>query len=152
MRWSESNLVLPADCGGEELLSRFLSLRGLAGSAEQENFLRPRLSSLGAPEELPGMAEAVALLAQTVQEKKRVLIFSDYDVDGIVSATVMKLFLTALGLQEVRTFLPDRQQEGYGLTQAGLDRALGQGTMPEVVLLAPALPARTALAVPACKS
>lgn len=134
MRWSESNLVLPADCGGEELLSRFLSLRGLAGSAEQENFLRPRLSSLGAPEELPGMAEAVALLAQTVQEKKRVLIFSDYDVDGIVSATVMKLFLTALGLQEVRTFLPDRQQEGYGLTQAALDRALGQGTMPEVVL------------------
>ncbi|NBR96349.1 MAG: hypothetical protein EBT48_01885, partial [Verrucomicrobia bacterium] len=134
MRWSESTLVLPADCGGEELLSRFLSLRGLTEEPAQENFLRPRFSSLGAPEELPGMADAVALLAQTVLEKKRVLIFSDYDVDGIVSATVMKLFLTALGLQEVRTFLPDRQQEGYGLTQAALDRALGQGARPEVVV------------------
>jgi single-stranded-DNA-specific exonuclease len=134
MRWSDSPLVLPSECGGIDLLSRFLEMRGIPAGAAQENFLRPKLSSLKSPEEIPGMADAVEILFQAIQAKKRVLIFSDYDVDGIVSATVMKIFLTALGLENVRTFLPDRQQEGYGLTMAALDRALAQGFVPEVFI------------------
>lgn len=134
MHWSNSQLVLPPECGGVELLARFLSLRGLTESAEQESFLRPRLASLATPEELPGISDGVEFLGKVVAEKKRVLIFSDYDVDGIVSATLMKLFLRAQGVEEIRTFLPDRQKEGYGLTMAALDRALGAGFIPEVFL------------------
>jgi single-stranded-DNA-specific exonuclease len=134
MRWSDSPLVLPSECGGVELLSRFLEMRGIPAGVAQENFLRPKLSSLEAPEEIPGMDDAVEILFQVIQAKNRVLIFSDYDVDGIVSATVMKIFLAALGLENVRTFLPDRQQEGYGLTMAALDRALAQVFVPEVFI------------------
>jgi len=134
MRWSDSHLVLPSECGGEELISRFLSFRGFSVGVDQENFLRPRLASLAAPEELPGISDGVEFLSEAIQGKKRILIFSDYDVDGIVSATLMKLFLQSQGSGEIRTFLPDRQKEGYGLTMEALDRALGQGFVPEVFL------------------
>ena len=134
MRWSDSHLVLPSECGGEELISRFLSFRGFSVGVDQENFLRPRLASLAAPEELPGISDGVEFLSEAIQGKKRILIFSDYDVDGIVSATLMKLFLQSQGSGEIRTFLPDRQKEGYGLTMGALDRALGQGFVPEVFL------------------
>jgi single-stranded-DNA-specific exonuclease len=109
-------------------------MRGIPAGVARENFLRPKLSSLESPEEIPGMADAVEILFQAIQAKKRVLIFSDYDVDGIVSATIMKIFLTSLGLENVRTFLPDRQQEGYGLTMVAMDRALAQGFVPDVFI------------------
>ncbi len=134
MRWTDSPLVVPSQCGCEELLTRFLEMRGIPAGAAQENFLRPKLSSLESPEEIPGITDGVELLFETIQGKKQVLIFSDYDVDGIVSATVMKLFLTASGLESVRTFLPDRQQEGYGLTKAAMERALAAGSPPEVFI------------------
>jgi len=96
--------------------------------------LHPRLSDLGNPEGIPGMPDAVELLAQVISKKGKVLIFSDYDVDGIVSAAVMKIFLTALGLSSVRVFLPDRKQEGYGLTLAALQRARDGGVPPDLFI------------------
>ncbi|MCX6935420.1 MAG: DHH family phosphoesterase, partial [Verrucomicrobia bacterium] len=100
----------------------------------QECFLHPRLADLGNPEVIPGMGDAVELLAGFIAGKKKILIFSDYDVDGIVSAAVMKIFLTALGVAEVRVFLPDRKQEGYGLTEAALQRALESGVTPDLFI------------------
>ena len=134
MRWTESQFVLPPECDGEELVRRFLTHRGFPEASAQENFLRPRLASLQPPEDLAGMKDGVEFLTEAIEGKKRILIFSDYDVDGIVSATIMKLFLSAQGCPEVRTFLPDRQQEGYGLTVAALDRALSQGEKPDVFI------------------
>lgn len=134
MRWSNTSETLPAQSGKDELLLRMLEKRGFAAGTAQESFLHPRLSDLGNPEGIPGMPDAVELLAQVISKKGKVLIFSDYDVDGIVSAAVMKIFLTALGLSSVRVFLPDRKQEGYGLTLAALQRAREGGVPPDLFI------------------
>ena len=133
MRWAESTERLPPDLGAHALLARMMEKRGISG-ADQNSFLRPKLADLCDPEGIPGMCEAVEILNQVIQGNKRILIFSDYDVDGIVSAAVMKLFLVAMGMSEVRTFLPDRRKEGYGLTAAGLQRALEEGSPPDLFI------------------
>ena len=76
------------------------------------------------------MPEGIALLRAHLNQKSGILIYSDYDVDGIVSATILRLFLQALGAGEVRHFIPDRKTEGYGLTAAGVERALSSGSKP----------------------
>jgi single-stranded-DNA-specific exonuclease len=133
MRWTESTERLAPDLGAHDLLSRMMEKRGILTS-DQESFLRPKLADLCDPEEIPGISEAVEILADAIGGNKRILIFSDYDVDGIVSAAVMKLFLVAMGMSEVRTFLPDRKQEGYGLTEAGLQRALEGSSAPDLFI------------------
>jgi len=131
MRWAESIERLAPDLGAHDLLARMMERRGITTS-DQESFLRPKLADLCDPEGIPGISEAVEILARAIDKNQRILIFSDYDVDGIVSAAVMKLFLVAMGITEVRTFLPDRKQEGYGLTEAGLKRALDEGSTPDL--------------------
>jgi len=133
MRWAESTERLAPDLGAHALLARMMVKRGIS-SYDQESFLRPKLADLCDPEGIPGISEAVEILAHAIEKNQRILIFSDYDVDGIVSAAVMKLFLVAMGMSEVRAFLPDRKQEGYGLTQAGLQRALEGGPAPDLFI------------------
>ena len=131
MRWAESTEKLAPELGADALLSRMMERRGITGS-DQDSFLRPKLADLCDPEGITGISEAVEMLTRAIDKNQRILIFSDYDVDGIVSAAVMKLFLVAMGIGEVRTFLPDRKQEGYGLTEAGLKRALDEGSPPDL--------------------
>ena len=133
MRWAESTERLAPDLGAHALLARMMVKRGIS-SSDQESFLRPKLADLCDPEGIPGISEAIEILAHAIEKNQRILIFSDYDVDGIVSAAVMKLFLVAMGMSEVRAFLPDRKQEGYGLTQAGLQRALEGGPAPDLFI------------------
>lgn len=118
----------------EEVIFQLLERRGFPVGPEREHYLRPKLAHLAAPEDVAGMGEGVELLRRHVQSGSRVLIYSDYDVDGIVSASVMRLFLQALGVNSVRHFIPDRKTEGYGLTLAGVERALGTGPQPDLFL------------------
>lgn len=111
-----------------------LERRGLAEGSLREQFLRPKLAHLCAPEEVAGMAVGIELLQRHIRAKSRMLIYSDYDVDGIVSATVFRLFLSALGSEGVVHFIPNRKAEGYGLTSAGLERALSSGPKPDLFI------------------
>ena len=111
-----------------------LDRRGLDAGSLREHFLRPRLAHLTAPEEIAGMDQGISLLQLHLKKQSRILIYSDYDVDGIVSATVLRLFLKALGTEQVRNFIPDRKTEGYGLTSAGLERALLSGPKPDLFI------------------
>ena len=63
MRWSSTSETLPPQSGKDELLLRMLEKRGFAAGTAQESFLHPRLSDLGNPEGIPGMPDAVELLA-----------------------------------------------------------------------------------------
>ena len=76
--------------GPGQLIDQILGKRGLASGPEREAFLQPKLSNLSAPEEIPGMAAATALLQQHLQAKSPMVIYSDYDVDGITSASVFR--------------------------------------------------------------
>ncbi len=95
-------------------------------------FLDPRLADLADPFLLPGMRTAVKRLWQAIDGGETIAVFGDYDVDGVTAAALLVRVLAALGGQ-VRPFIPDRLDEGYGLSSEALDRCLAE-CGPQVVV------------------
>ena len=115
------------------LLAQCLLNRGFSEPAEISNFLEPRLKQLADPFLLPGMAAAVERLFQARERKEPLVIFGDYDVDGVTSTALLVETLRALGL-EANAYLPHRMDEGYGLSQEGVENCLKK--FPVTLLLA----------------
>lgn len=114
---------LRADAGVSAFLAEILIQRGIARAGDCDAFLHPALRSLSAPELLPGMSAAVERLLQAIDRGERVVLYGDYDVDGISSLAIMHRVLAAFGL-DAPCFLPLRREEGYGLSEAGLARCV----------------------------
>ncbi|MES2709243.1 MAG: single-stranded-DNA-specific exonuclease RecJ [Verrucomicrobiota bacterium] len=115
------------------LVRRLLAQRGIRGGEDAERFLHPKLRELGDPLLLPDMEKAVVRLLRAVDSREAVVLYGDYDVDGVTSLTLLHTLLKAYGL-EVRCFLPLRMEEGYGITHDGLERCLSEG--PATLLVA----------------
>ena len=98
------------------LLAQCLLNRGLSEPAAIAAFLQPRLKQLADPFLLPNMAAAVERLLQARQRNESLVIFGDYDVDGVTSTALLLEVLRALGWK-VHHYLPHRMDEGYGLSQ-----------------------------------
>ena len=113
-------------CGKSPLVRRLLAQRGIRGGAEAERFFNPKLKELGDPFALPDMEAAVVRLLQAIDAGESVVLFGDYDVDGVTSLTLLHSLLEAYGLQ-ARCFLPLRMEEGYGLSGSALERCLEEG-------------------------
>ncbi|MCC7518644.1 MAG: single-stranded-DNA-specific exonuclease RecJ [Verrucomicrobiae bacterium] len=120
--------------GASPLVAQVILNRGISDAEEARRFLDPRLKDLGDPFALPGMDAAVTRLARAVERRESVVIYGDYDVDGVSSVTLAVRLLRALGLAEARPFLPDRFDEGYGLGEASLQRCLAEGK-PDLMLV-----------------
>ena len=99
--------------------------KGFATSEEVEVFLRPRLSSLSDPFLLPNMRAAVERIFRALDRHERIVLFGDYDVDGVTSIALLAEMLRACG-SAPELFLPRRMEEGYGLSREGVDRCLEQ--------------------------
>ena len=95
-------------------LARTLILRGVDSAAATDRFLRPRLSDLSNPLEIPGMAAAVERLWRAVESQEAVVVFGDYDVDGVTSCCLLIQVLSALG-SVASPYLPNRMDEGLSL-------------------------------------
>jgi single-stranded-DNA-specific exonuclease len=108
------------------LLARLLVNRGLSDAAAARAFLDPRPERLSAPCALAGMDVAVARLARGVRSGERVVVYGDYDADGVTAAAQLVRTLRALGAA-VTWYLPDRRAEGYGLHPAAVRRLAGDG-------------------------
>lgn len=106
-------------------IAQVLVLRGYRDPQALETFLHPRLSDFSDPTLLPDMAKAVGRIWQSIEEGGNITIFGDYDVDGVTSAALMIRILTELG-GRVNGFVPDRLDEGYGLSMDALDRCLAE--------------------------
>ena len=115
------------------LLAQCLLNRGLSEPAPITNFLQPRLKQLADPFLLPDMAAAVERLFEALTHNEAVVIFGDYDVDGVTSTAVLLQVLRPLGWK-VQYYLPHRMDEGYGLTQEAADNCLAK--FPSTLLLA----------------
>ena len=100
--------------------------RGFTSPEAVGHYLRPQLKTLGDPFLLPQMEEAVARLLKAVEQGEPVVLYGDYDVDGVTSLTILARVLGAMKAR-VSCFLPHRMEEGYGLTQEGLARCLERG-------------------------
>ncbi|MBV9998007.1 MAG: single-stranded-DNA-specific exonuclease RecJ [Verrucomicrobia bacterium] len=96
------------------------------GSAEPDSavrFLHPRLKNLSDPVLLPGIKEAVGCIFRAVDQRRKIVLYGDYDVDGVTSVALLTRVLRAYGIEPGR-FLPHRVEEGYGLTREGVRRCL----------------------------
>ncbi len=101
------------------LISSLLAQRGFSSSEDVEAFLHPSLAQLPLPTGMAGLAEAVAVLEKGLADKTTVLIYGDYDADGITSTALLLSFFREIGLA-CCYYIPDRLSEGYGLNAEAL--------------------------------
>jgi single-stranded-DNA-specific exonuclease len=110
---------------GSECIARLLLRKGFHSLEEVENFLRPRLRSLSDPFLLPQMHAAVSRIFAALDSQERIVLFGDYDVDGVTSLALLNEMLRAYG-GTPELFLPFRLEEGYGLSRESVERCLEQ--------------------------
>ena len=103
------------------------------GIVDYEKYFNPSLADLAAPEELPGVSAAVAKMIEAVKAGRRIVVFGDYDCDGVCATAIMALALKAIG-GNVDTFLPKRLDEGYGMSDEAVVRMLGDFPGVELVV------------------
>lgn len=115
------------------LLAQCLLNRGFSEPEPIARFLEPRLKSLADPFLIPNMRAAVERLVASRERGEALVVFGDYDVDGVTSTALLVGFLRALGWK-VDSYLPHRMEEGYGLSQPGVENCLGK--FPAKLLLA----------------
>ena len=115
------------------LLAQCLLNRGLREPESLARFLTPRLKNLADPFLIPNMAAAVDRLLAARERNEVVVIFGDYDVDGVTSTAMLIETLGAMGWR-VEYFLPHRLEEGYGLSREGVEHCLER--FPARLLLA----------------
>ncbi len=106
--------------------ARLLVLRGVHTAEEADFFLHAGLDRLTDPYEIAGIARAVARIQLAIDNHERIIIYGDYDVDGICSVVILLECLQALGGQ-VDYYVPDRFEEGYGLNQEAVVKLAQQG-------------------------
>ena len=109
-----------------ELLATILVNRNIIQEDDVRLFLNPTRDDFYDPFLITDMEVAVERIIQAIENKEKVTIYGDYDVDGITSITVLKSFLQDVGLETV-AYIPNRLQEGYGLNKNAIDKIAESG-------------------------
>lgn len=102
------------------IISKVLVKRGLTEFNDIKNFLRPSIKNLNDPMLLPDMGIAVDRIIEAKQSGEKVIIYGDYDVDGITATSILYLFFESIGI-DVSFYIPDRVNEGYGISEIAVD-------------------------------
>jgi len=110
---------------GFECIARLLFRKGFGTADEVQAFLQPRLKSLSDPFLLPNMEAAVTRILSALDRHQRIVLFGDYDVDGVTSLALLAETLSAYGVVP-DLFLPLRMEEGYGLSRESVERCVEQ--------------------------
>lgn len=133
MRWTLKNKPpqekinqLANELQVQEVVATILLQRGITTFEEARNFFRPELSHLHNPFLMKDMDVAVARIEKATQNKERILVFGDYDVDGTTAVSLVASYLKTY-YADVATYIPDRYTEGYGTSIAGIDFAEDNG-------------------------
>lgn len=108
------------------VVAQLLLCRGIHDAACARDFLEARLASLRDPEELPGVPAAADRITAAIAGGRRIVIYGDYDVDGMSATAILYLCLKMLSAQ-VSYYIPNRIDEGYGLNCDALESLAGQG-------------------------
>ncbi len=130
-------LVDPGDAlaraaGLPPVLGRLLAARGVTTAAEAERFLHPDESELHDPLRMRGIGEASEVLLSAARAGRRVVVFGDYDVDGVTAVAQLKAALSRVGGSPV-SFLPHRLKDGYGLRPETVARVVRE-LSPSVIV------------------
>jgi len=122
---SANDSVPWAEICGLPCIAELLKRKGFGCADEVNAFLQPRLSSLSDPFLLPQMEAAVTRIFQAIDRGERIVLFGDYDVDGITSLALLAEMLRSYGAAP-ELFLPLRMEEGYGLSPESVERCCEQ--------------------------
>ena len=106
------------------ILARILASRGLSPD-DLESFLDPALSRLADATSLPGVSDAVNAIIEFVASRRKIVVFGDYDADGVCATAILVRTIRTLG-GVADAFIPERFTEGYGMTDASLSRLLAE--------------------------
>lgn len=110
-----------------ELIATILVNREVVDKREVEMFLNPTRNDFHNPYLMPDMEQAVARLETAIKENEKMIIYGDYDVDGVTSITVLKKFLKDRGMTNVGYYIPKRLDEGYGLNKDAIQKIYEEG-------------------------
>ena len=112
--------------GVSSVIATLLAQRGITNFDEAKTFFRPELSQLHDPFLMKDMDIAVERLSRAISDNEKILIYGDYDVDGTTAVSVMYLFLKTF-TEHIAHYIPDRYDEGYGVSYQGIDFANDNG-------------------------
>ena len=129
MRWtlkpipdSQKVNALSKDLNVEPLVAYLLVQRGIETFEEAKSFFRPSLEELHDPFLMKDMDKAVERIQKAIENGENILVYGDYDVDGTTSVALMSSYLKTY-YPNVSTYIPDRYDEGYGVSYKGIDFA-----------------------------
>ena len=125
--------ALSQETGINPVLCRLLLDRGVTTGAEAKRFFRPSLTELHDPFLMDGMDAAVARLNKALGRKERILVYGDYDVDGTTAVALVYRFLQQF-TTNIDYYIPNRYNDGYGVSFKGVDYAKETGVKLVIVL------------------
>lgn len=109
-----------------DITKQILYNRGITSEKEIQEFLHPSLQNYQKELSVPGIEKAWKRLEKAIKDHEQIVIYGDYDVDGICASAIAYKSLVALGAK-VHPFIPHREKDGYGLSKSGLDVAKEKG-------------------------
>lgn len=119
--------AIARDLGIRQATAAVLANRGLASRKEAWAFFQADADSLGDPARMKDMLSGVSLLAAAIREGKKIVVYGDYDVDGVMSTSILLRTLLRCG-GEVGFYIPHREKEGYGLNLRAIETLADAGT------------------------
>ena len=125
--------ALSAELDISPILCSLLLKRGVTSVAEAKNFFRPKLSNLHNPFLMEDMDIAVKRLNKALGKKERILVYGDYDVDGTTAVALVYKFLQQFS-SNIDYYIPDRNEDGYGISRRGVDYAYSTDVKLIIVL------------------
>ena len=130
---SEEAYALSKTTGLSPILCRLLILRGIRSKVEVQKFFNPQLNELLNPFLMEDMDKAVARINCAIERGERILVYGDYDVDGTTAVALVYNFLKR-DYDNLDYYIPDRYNEGYGVSIQGIDYAYETGAKLIIVL------------------
>ena len=106
----------------DEIIATLLVQRGIETYEQAKTFFRPTLEDLHNPYLMKDMDKAVSRIEKAIENKENILVFGDYDVDGTTAVSLVSSYLRSF-YPNVATYIPDRYNEGYGISYLGIDYA-----------------------------
>ena len=130
---TEAARALAKETGISPVLCKLLLERGISSATEAKRFFRPQLMELHDPFLMKDMDKAVDRLNEAMGKKERILVYGDYDVDGTTAVALVYKFLQQF-YSNIDYYIPDRYEEGYGVSVKGVDYAYETGVKLIIVL------------------
>ena len=124
---------LATSLGVDRIIAILLVERGITTFEEARRFFRPGLDQIHDPYLMKGMSQAIERINKAIENRERIMVYGDYDVDGTSAVALVYSYLKDLD-HNIDFYIPDREREGYGISYQGIDYARETGVKLVIAL------------------